>query len=140
MEEEEILDRDAKQTVTAAIWPYILVGGAVAGAVKVAFTIMAPLSGLTLQAILLVLVSMIMMNSTLNFYYQKKHAAKDVRTAILLCAGIYVLMQILSRMILFLMGRYPNEFVEFWGADLAISLAAGALISVVVGVLSRKAD
>lgn len=140
MEEEEILDHENKPPLTLPYWPYILMGGTAAGIVKVVFAFMAPQTGFTVKVILLILLSMIMMNTTLNFYYQKRNSAKDLRSAIIICLSVYVVMQLLSRLVLYLWGRYPNEFLDNWMVDLPASLAAGALISVLVAILSKKPD
>ncbi len=138
MEEQEILDREIAPIETAPLWPYLLTGGVAAGAVKVAFAYMAPNSSLSLGVILLVLLSMIMMNTTLNYYYQRKNAARDLRSAVIICGGIYVLMQAVSRLALYLLDRFPNEFFDDWQYDVPVSLAAGVVISLLVAVLSRK--
>jgi len=140
LEEEEILDHENKPFNTLPYWPYILMGGAAAGVVKVIFAFMAPQTGFTVQIILLILLSMIMMNTTLNFYYQKSNSAKDLRSAIVICLGVYVVMQVLARTVLYLWGRYPNEFFDDWMVDVPASLAAGALISILVAILSKKPD
>jgi hypothetical protein len=140
LEEEEILDHENQPIDTTPYWPYILLGGAAAGLVKVIFAFMAPQTGFTVQIILLILLSMIMMNTTLNFYYQKNNSAKDLRSAIVLCIGVYVVMQALARLFLYMWGRYPNEFFDNWMVDVPASLAAGALISILVAILSKKTD
>ena len=140
MEKEEILDSEIKSIETAPIWPYLLAGGCFAGVVKLVFSLMAPQTNLMLQSILLVLISMIMMNTTLNFYYQKKNASNDLRSALVICGGIYVLMQMINRLVLYFLGWDPNEYTDSLPIDLAISLIVGAIISLVMAMLSRKAD
>jgi DMSO/TMAO reductase YedYZ heme-binding membrane subunit len=140
LEEEEILDREIKPSETASIWPYLFAGGSFAGVVKLVFSLMAPQTNLMLQSILLVLISMIMMNTTLNFYYQKKNASNDLRSALVICSGIYILMQLINRLVLYFLGWDPNEYTDSLPTDLAISLVVGAVISLVMATLSRKAD
>ncbi len=138
MEKEEILDSEIKSIETAPIWPYLLAGGCFAGVVKLVFSLMAPQTNLMLQSILLVLISMIMMNTTLNFYYQNKNASNDLRSALVICGGIYVLMQMINRLVLYFLGWDPNEYSDSLPIDLVISLIAGAVISLVMAVLSKK--
>jgi hypothetical protein len=138
LEKEEILDSEIKSIETAPIWPYLLAGGCFAGVVKLVFSLMAPQTNLMLQSILLVLISMIMMNTTLNFYYQKKNASNDFRSALVICGGIYVLMQMINRLVLFFLGWDPNEYSNSLPIDLVISLVAGAVISLVMALLSKK--
>ncbi len=140
MEEEEILDHERKYVKPTPIWPYVLLGGLAAGTVKIVFTIMAPYSSFSVKLILSILLAMIMMNTTLNFYYQKKNSAKDVRTGVLICFGVYVVMQALLRITLYILDRDTMEFYDDWMIDVALSLAGGTLLSVLVTILSRKAD
>lgn len=140
MEEEDILDSEIKSYEQASIWPYLLAGGSAAGAVKLVFSLMAPQTSLLLQSLLLVMISMIMMNTTLNFYYQKKHAARDLRSALIICVGIYVLMQTINRVALEVLGWYGNEYVDSIPLDIAISLMVGLVISLVMAMLSRKPE
>ncbi len=140
VEEEEILDSEIKSIDTAPVWPYLLAGGAAAGAVKLVFSILAPQTSLMLQSLLLVLLSMIMMNTTLNFYYQKKNAARDLRSALIICVGIYMMMQIINRIVLYILGWYPNEYVESVPLDIVISIMVGLVISLVMAMLSRKPE
>lgn len=140
MKQEEILDQEIKPIEKAPIWPYIVAGGAAAATVKVVFSLMAPQTSLMLQSILLVLISMIMMNTTLNFYYQKKNASNDLRSALVICFGIYLIMQTINRLVLYFLGWDPNEYTDSLPIDLAISLIVGAIISLVMAMLSKKAD
>ena len=140
MEEEDILDREIKPIETVPLWPYLLAGGGAAGAVKLTFSLMAPQTSLMLQSLLLVMLSMIMMNTTLNFYYQRKNAAHDLRSAFIICIGIYLLMQSVNRIGLYFLGGYPNEYVESIPLDIAISALVGLVISLVMATLSRKPE
>lgn len=138
MEEEEILDLDTTPVKVPNVWPYILLGGLAAGAVKLLFAFLAPQTSTSVQLILLILLSMIMMNTTLNFYYQKKNAARDIRTGFIICAGLYVIMTAIFRLGLLATDRYYNEFLEPWYLDVAASVMGGMLVSAVVAILSRK--
>ncbi|CAN5347276.1 hypothetical protein BH09BAC1_BH09BAC1_22330 [soil metagenome] len=140
MEEEEILDHEVPHIKPTSYWPYIILGGVAAAIIKIVFSMMAPQTSVMVQIILLILLSMIMMNTTLNFYYQKKKSAKDIRTAVIICFGIYAIMQLLARAILLALDRYPFEFFDTWMLDVLVSLGGGALLSVLVAILSRKAD
>lgn len=138
MEEEDILDSEIKPIETVPVWPYVLVGGAAAATVKVIFSLLAPQTSLMLQSLLLIMLSMIMMNTTLNFYYQRKNAARDLKSALIICIGIYLIMQAVNRVVLYLMGWYPNEYVKSVPLDIAIAVLVGLVISLVMATLSSK--
>lgn len=140
MEEEDILDSEIKPIETAPVWPYVLVGGGASAIIKVVFSVLAPQTSLMLQSLLLVMLSMIMMNTTLNFYYQRKNPARDLKSALIICAGIYLIMQVVNRIVLYALGWYPFEYVDSVGLDVAISILVGVVISLVMAVLSRKPE
>lgn len=140
MEEEDILDSELKPVDKAPVWPYVLGGGAAAATIKVVFSLLAPQTSLMLQSLLLLLLSMIMMNTTLNFYYQRKNAARDLRSALIICTGIYLIMQAVNRLVLYLLGWYPNEYVDAVLLDIAIATLVGLVISLVMATLSRKPE
>lgn len=140
MDEEPILDHEEDiQPKPPSIWPTTLASGAVGGVLLVVFQTFMEAIGATSQILVTLLLLMIVLNSSLNFYRQRKAATKSLQSAIIICLATFFVMYLVQALYALTIGGVYFGYAlggTVYGPIMV--LIAGFVVSSLTAVLSTR--